>query len=220
MIPDPITTPIAGMVALVPTLELVRRHARARRDQLLAAHGGWCDEAIQRGYTASETSLTLLLEHVLRPLLEPRASQVNVTEQLQFAIRVLATLLDAVTPPDQAAPQISVVSGRRCRVTDDLAVALVQATLAAIQGALLDDALFLVVTLPHVADDGFVRVAVESDTPGLGAATDEAQTLRAQVSASLAPFGGRLTCIAQLASTTVTLALPDAPHQGERHATA
>lgn len=220
MTPVPPTHPLAGLIALLPTLELVRRYARERQQRHVAAHSGWHDDALQRGYAASETSLTLLLDHVLRPLLEPATGPVNVTEQIQLAVRAVEALLDAVTPPDQAAPQISVVPGRRCRIAHDASVALVQATLTVAQGALLDDALFIVVTLPHVTADGSLQVAVESDTPGLGAVTDEAQALRDQLDACLAPFGGHLTCAAQLASMTVTLTMPHATHQGEPHATA
>ena len=76
--------PPSALAALMPTLELVRRHARERCHRM--PHGNrFFDETIQRHYTASETSLTLLLEHVLGPMLEPRNQTVNATEQLQRA---------------------------------------------------------------------------------------------------------------------------------------
>ena len=198
--------PPSALAALMPTLELVRRHARERCHRM--PHGNrFFDETIQRHYTASETSLTLLLEHVLGPMLEPRNQTVNATEQLQLAVRVLDALLQAVTPPDQAIPHISVASGRRCLMLQRQAVLLVQVTLAVIQAALLDDALFLVVSMPRQVD-GRVIVEIEADTAGVAGDSSEAQGFRQQLAGCLAEIGGELTRERRPEGCLVTICLP------------
>ena len=203
-LPPPLSA--LSLTALMPTLELVRRYARERR-QLLLNGSGFYDETVQRHYTASETSLTLLLEHVLGPLLDPRGDAVNATELLQLAVRVLATLIHAVTPPDQAVPRIIVAQGRRCMMPEREAVLLVQVTLAVIQSALLDDALFLVVSMPRQAD-GQVIVEVEADTAGITGAAAEAQDFHQQLVAHLEVSGGTLETVQRPEGCLVTLRLP------------
>lgn len=214
MLTLPPTLPSLSLAALMPTLELVRRHARERRHQM--PHGSGCyDEALQRHYTASETSLTLLLEHVLAPAMEPCGESVNATEQLQLAVRVLDTLIRAVTPLDQAVPQISVAQGRRCLMPCREAVLLVQVTLAALQAALLDDALFLVVSMPRQVA-GEVVVEVEADTGGIGGGGTEAQGFRQQLTAHLRAAGGDLDAVERPEGCQVVIRLPLArpePHE-------
>jgi len=199
-------TPALSLAALMPTLELVRRHARARRH--LMQHGsGFYDETVQRNYTASETSLTLLLEHVLAPMLDQRDEAVNATEQLQLAVRVLDSLIQVVTPQDQAVPQVSVAPGRRCLMPQQDAALLVQVTLAVVQAALLNDALFLVVSMPRQADAEVV-VEVEADTLGLAGEDAEARCFQEQLAASLAAVGGSMQTEVRPEGSLVTIRLP------------
>lgn len=198
--------PALSLAALMPTLELLRRHARERR-HLMANGCGFYDETIQRHYTASETSLTLLLEHVLGPMLEPRCEAVNATDQLQLAVRVLTTLIQAVTPPDQAVPQITVAQGRRCLLPECESVLLIQVTLAVIQAALLDDALFLIVSMPRQTDDQVI-VEVEADTAGITGDTRESQNFRQQLAAHLEASGGTLAAVQRPEGCQVTISLP------------
>lgn len=198
--------PSLALAALMPTLELVRRHARDRRHRM--QHGsGFYDETLQRNYTASETSLTLLLEHVLGPILDHRSETVNGTEQLQLAVGVLSTLLQSVTPADQAAPQIRMALGRRCLLPQHEATVLVQVTLAVIQAALLDEALFLVVTMPRQTDAA-LTVEVEADTAGLAADNAEARCFQQQLVACLAAVGGALETTVRPEGSQVTIRLP------------
>jgi hypothetical protein len=201
--------PNTSLPALMPTLELVRRHARERRQQAL--HGcRFYDEAMQRHYTASEASLTLLLEHVLGPLLEPRGDLVNAAEQVYLAVRALDALVHAATSPDQAVPQLCVVQTPRCLLPAREAALLVQVTLAVIQAALLDGALFLVVTMPRRVATA-VLVEVESDAPGIGGDSDEARGFRRQLAACLTAAGGSLDTVLCAEGCQVTLTL--APSQ-------
>jgi hypothetical protein len=198
--------PALSLAALMPTLELVRRHARDRRH--LMQHGsGFYDETVQRNYTASETSLTLLLEYVLAPMLDQLDDAVNATEQLQLAVRVLDTLIQAATPQDQAVPQMSVAQGRRCLMPQRDATLLVQVTLAVIQAALLNDALFLVVWMPRQAE-GEVIVEVEADTTEI-AGDEEARCFQQQLAANLTAVGGSIqTQVKPEGSSLVTIRLP------------
>lgn len=206
MLTLPPTLPAMSLAALMPTLELVRRHARERRHRML--HGSsFYDETVQRNYTASETSLTLLVEHVLRPVLEPRCETVNVSDQLQLAVRVLDALIQAVTPPDQAVPHIRVGQSRRCLMPEREAVLLVQVTLAVIQAALLDDALFLIVSLPRQAD-GQVVVEVESDTAGIVGNDSEAQSFQQQLVMHVRAAGGDLITVQRPEGCQVVISLP------------
>lgn len=206
MLTDPSPLPAFPLATIMPTLELVRRHARERRHRM--QHGaGFYDETVLRNYLASETSLTLLLEHVLAPLVAPQNTVVNVTEQLQLAVRLLATLTQNVTPPDQAVPQVSVAQGRRLLLPHQEAATLVQVTLAAIEIALLDEALFLVVSLPRQVA-GEIIVEIEADTPGLAGESDEMGRHRQQLAECLAPMGGSLVVELRLESSLTTFRLP------------
>jgi hypothetical protein len=201
----------ATLAALMPTLELVRRHARERRYGI--THGsGLFEETMQRYYAASETSLTLLVNHVLLPLLEPRTEPVNVTEQLRLAVRTLDAMTHAVAPPDQPAPHISLVAGRRCLLCQRHAALLVQVTLAVIQAAILDDALVLVVALPRLVDDRVI-VEVEADTAGIAGDDREATSFRQQLAGCMAEIGGQLTWERRPEGFLVTLCLPGAPQR-------
>ena len=122
-------------------------------------------------------------------------------------MRVLDALLQAVTPPDQAIPHISVASGRRCLMLQRQAVLLVQVTLAVIQAALLDDALFLVVSMPRQVD-GRVIVEIEADTAGVAGDSSEAQGFRQQLAGCLAEIGGELTRERRPEGCLVTICLP------------
>lgn len=212
MLIAPPPLPALPLTAIMPTLELVRRHARERRHRM--QHGaGFYDETIQRNYLASEMSLTLLLEHVLAPLFAPQSPVVNVTEQLQLAVRVLGSLMQNVTPPDQAIPQVSVAQGRRLLLPQHEAATLVLVTLAAIEIALLDEALFLLVSLPRQVE-GEIIVEVEADTPGLAGESGEARCRRQQLAECLAPMGGLLTVELRPESSLTTFRLPASGLQG------
>jgi len=173
----------------------------------MISSAGFYDEAMQRNYTASETSLILLLEHVLGPMLEPHKEVVNATERLQLAVRVLDSLVRAATPLDQMVPQITVAQGRRCLLPEPAAVLLVQVTLAVIQAALLDDALFLVVSMPRQVD-GLVIVEVEADTAGIVGEGTEAQSFRRQLAAYVDSAGGVLNTTVRPEGCQVTISLP------------
>ncbi|NNJ12200.1 hypothetical protein EKD04_017865 [Chloroflexales bacterium ZM16-3] len=199
------TIPPAAVAALLPTLELVRRHARDRRQIM---HGvGFYDETLRRDYAASEASLTLLLDHVLGPLLDRRDDAINVAEQIPLAVRLLAALTQHATPVDQAVPQVVATPGRRCMLPQPAGTLLVQVALAVLVAALLDGALLLVVTMPRHADGGAL-VVVEADAAGVAGTDAEARSLHAQLVACLATVGGTLDARARPESCVVTIRLP------------
>jgi hypothetical protein len=87
------------------------------------------------------------------------------------------------------------------------AVLLVQVTLAVIQAALLDDALFLVVSMPRQVE-GAVIVEVESDTAGITGIAADVQSFRQQLAAHLEASGGSLEMVQRPESCQVTISLP------------
>jgi hypothetical protein len=209
--PIPAPLPTLTLAALLPIVEVLRGYAQDRLHQP-PRRGGYDDDAAARNAAASEASLTLLLDYVLAPLLAP-PSTVHVTEQLQLAVRVLATLMQSATPLDQAVPQIRVTPGRRCLLPSRAAATLVQVTLAVLGTALRDAALFLVVALPQPRDGALV-VEVEADVAGLAGEDDEARCVRGQLVGYLAAVGGVLTTTRRPEGSLVVIRLPLPAAQG------
>jgi hypothetical protein len=208
----PLTAPIP-LVALQPMFHFVRRYARERQSTALLAGNQFFDDAMLRMYAASEISLTLLVDHVLAPLMEPLAEgTVDVAEQIQLAVTTLYTLISTVTPPDVAVPLLSVHMGRRCPVATDRGALLVQMTLAVLVAGLADEALHLVVAMPRQSD-GAVCVEVQTDVPGVIGTSDEARAARAQLEQVLAERGGEMLVVEQDGCWIVAVRL-----QGERTA--
>lgn len=191
-----LSTPVP-LIALRPMFHLVRRYARERRSTALLAGNQFFDDAMLRMYAASETSLALLVDHVLTPMMEtPCGGTVDAAEHIQLAVTMLHTLVSTVTPPDAAVPLLSVHITRRCLVTEDQDILLVQMTLAVVVAGLADEALHLVVAMPR-QEDAAVCVEVQTDVPGIIGTSDEARAARAQLEQVLAERGGELTVVEQ-----------------------
>ena len=201
------------LVALRPMFHLIRRYARERRSTALLAGNQFFDDAILRMYAASEISLALLVDHVLTPMVEPYCEgSMDVAEQLQLAVTTLHTLASTVTPPDAATPLLSVHTSRRCVVSNERGVLLVQMTLAVLLASLVDEALHLVVAMPR-QEDGLVCVEIQTDVPGIIGESEEALVARAQLGQMLDERGGSLQVVEQDGCWIVRMLL-----QGERTA--
>lgn len=193
------------LLALPKGLMLVRRCATERRFDSMA-HPFLHGEAARR-YTASESSLSLLTDHILAPsVLSQSADPWDLAEHLHLAVTALSTLIQTAWPQGAVAPMVSSQLVRQCMMPVAQAGLIVQVVLLALFEAVLDDAQHLLVLMSR--NGGTITITVESDAAGLVAAQHPAAV---QVVAEVETQGGGCDLERAPQCFRVSLRFPEPP---------
>ncbi len=199
---------VTTLPALPQVCHLVHRTYQLRQHTMLTMGLALDPETTaQLDRAAAEHSVALLLqaaEPIFNPL--PPAQPVSLTDRLALSLSALDGLTRASTPTDVCRPTVSNQVQRVCYVPVEIVRIAVQATLAVVLAALADDALQIVVTMPHAADGGLL-IEVESDTSGITSPTQQIE--RDRVVVALRSVRGALVSERRQQSTIARIAIPE-----------